>query len=202
MKVQAVSELLRLVPPCEGYAENIDWGPVEADLGRSLPSDYKEFMRVYGAGNIGEEFAILSPPGVGEGAPWSGSMAAETENVRHAWEREDGRSVLDAAPSDLLAWGVTSGPDVLCWAMTGDDPEKWPTVVHRRSDPVFSVVETGMAEFLRCLFAGEFEDWPIRLAKNFLLPAPAFVHRRLWDERQEAGLDPVTGLEEPGRYTF
>ncbi|MEV7215055.1 hypothetical protein AB0O31_18430 [Kitasatospora cineracea] len=98
MKVQAVSELLRLVPPCEGYAENIDWGPVEADLGRSLPSDYKEF--------------------------------------------------------------------------------------------------------LRCLFAGEFEDWPIRLAKNFLLPAPAFVHRRLWDERQEAGLDPVTGLEEPGRYTF
>ncbi|MFJ3792666.1 SMI1/KNR4 family protein [Kitasatospora sp. NPDC090091] len=186
-----------------GCGEEIDWPTVEAELGRRLPADYKAFMAVYGGGGIDAEASILVPTAPGEvGFADPGTIPVETANVRYVWEREGGRAVLDVDPLDLLAWGVTAGPDILCWLTSDSDPDCWPVVVCRRSDPIFQVHRFGMVEFLRCLCLREFETWPLYLSANFLGAPPRYVHWRLEQMRWQSGLDPLTGEPAPGRNSF
>ncbi|MFJ9460807.1 SMI1/KNR4 family protein [Kitasatospora sp. NPDC101447] len=186
-----------------GCDEEIDWPTVEAELGRRLPADYKAFMAVYGGGGIDGDVSILLPTApADEGFAGPGTIPEETVNVRHVWEREGGRSALDVDPFDLLAWGATSGPDIMCWLTKDSDPDRWPVAVCRRSDPIFHVHRFGMVEFLRRLGLREFETWPLYLSPNFLGTPPTYIHWRLEQTRWTAGLDPLTGEPAPDRNSF
>ncbi|MFH9355014.1 SMI1/KNR4 family protein [Kitasatospora sp. NPDC017646] len=198
-----VAALMQVMSAEDGCGEGIDWPTVEAELGLRLPADYKAFMAVYGGGGIDGEAGILLPAAPAEdGLTDPGTIPEETANVRYVWEREGGRAALDVSPLDLLAWGVTSGPDIMCWLTSGSDPDRWPVVVCRRSDPIFQVHLMGMVEFLRRLCLREFETWPLYLSANFFGAPPRYVHWRLEHMRWQAGLDPVTGEPAPGRNSF
>ncbi|GAA2259082.1 hypothetical protein GCM10010430_48910 [Kitasatospora cystarginea] len=203
MEHPKVAALMRVMPAEYGCDEEIDWPAVEADLGVHLPTDYKAFMAVYGGGGIDGEAGVLLPMAPSEeGFADPGTIPVETANVRFAWKREGGHAALDVDPLDLLAWGVTSGPDILCWLTSDSDPDRWPVVVCRRSDPIFQVHPFGMAEFLRCLCLREFETWPLSLGAGLFGVPPRFVHWRLEQMRWQAGLDPVTGEPASHRNSF
>ena len=142
-----------------------DWRVVEAELGTRLPSDYKEFMSVYGTGKIGMEGLTVVPPTAPEGYPYrDGGMADESVNLREMWNDRFDNVVIPGldAPEQLLAWGVGhSDPDLYGWIMTSAEPDEWPVVVWRRGVlPDFVYFDMGMVEFLRRLTTGDLPENP------------------------------------------
>ncbi|WP_228976588.1 SMI1/KNR4 family protein [Streptomyces sp. DH12] len=192
-----VAALARLMPSDHGADEQVDWAAAEARWGVRFPADYRDFMARYGGGSVNGEAVVLLPL-PRRGVRWQpGDLAEETANVRLAWRAEGGRDALDVDPEHLLAWGVTAGPDILCWLTADPDPDRWPVVVcGRHTSPTFSVHPYGMAAFLHRLLADEFDDPPVSLV--FWDGTPArFVHWREEQRRYLAGLDPLTGEPDP-----
>ncbi|WP_431683420.1 SMI1/KNR4 family protein [Kitasatospora sp. KL5] len=184
-----------------GAGERADWAAALVSWGVTFPEDYRAFMAVYGSGSISDEADILTPVLVE--TTLVASMADVTADARHVWEMEGGRAVLDVDPNRILAWGVTSGPDLLCWLTSDDDPDRWPVlIIGRHTRPMFTIHPFGMAEFLRRLLCEDstaWERWPLSIGRPLLLnPAPSFVHWQVQETRWSAGLDPATG--EPSRF--
>ncbi|WP_145796928.1 SMI1/KNR4 family protein [Kitasatospora atroaurantiaca] len=189
------------MPPENGADERADWAAARVSWGVTFPEDYRAFMAAYGNGSISDEADILAPAPVG--TTLVASMADVTADARHVWEMVGGRDVLDVDPNHILAWGVTSGPDLLCWLTADDDPDRWPVlVIGRHTRPMFTVHPFGMAEFLRRLLCEDsttWEQWPLSIGRPLLLnPAPSYVHWQVQENRWRAGLDPATG--EPSRF--
>jgi hypothetical protein len=196
-----IAALAQVLPPDHGADEQIDWGAAGARWNTGFPRDYVAFMSLYGAGSIEGEASILMPLPK-EYIQWDpGTFAEETENVKYTWEMEDGQAGLDIDPDDILAWGVTSGPDILCWLTTDPDPDKWPVLVcGRHTREVFTVFSCGMVEFLRKLLLDEYDPYP--LSTSLRGNTPRFVHWLKQQQRWKAGLDPLTGEPDPYADAF
>jgi hypothetical protein len=179
-----------------GADERVDWAAAQAGRGAVFPEDYRAFMAVYGSGSISDEVEVLAPVPVATALV--ASMEDVTGDARATWQAEGGRVVLDVDPNHLLAWGVTSGPDLLCWLTTDDDPNRWPVlVIGRHTRPMFTVHPFGMADFLCRLLRADssaWERWPLSIGRPLLMnPEPSFVHWQVQEDRWNAGLDPATG---------
>ncbi|WP_405363504.1 SMI1/KNR4 family protein [Kitasatospora sp. NBC_00085] len=48
------------MPPHDGSGDIVDWDSVEETLGVPLPSDFRDFVAVYGAGSIDDQVEIAS----------------------------------------------------------------------------------------------------------------------------------------------
>ncbi|MEV6977399.1 SMI1/KNR4 family protein [Kitasatospora sp. NPDC093806] len=186
-----IAALTGVLPPDHGADERVDWTAAEARWGTRFPRDYTAFMSVYGGGSTGELVVLAPLPK--EGVRWSpDAFAEETENVRYTWEMLGGQDGLDLDPAHLLAWGVTSGADILCWLTTDPDPDRWPVLVcgrHTRED--FTLYPYGMADFLRGLLLDEFDPYPISV--DLRGRAIRYVHTLEQQRRWDAGLDPHSG---------
>ena len=186
-----VTALAKILPSDLGTDEDIDWAAAEARWGTRFPRDYMAFMSMWGAGSF-EEVSILMPLPK-EYIQWDpGTFEEETENARYTWEMLDGQEGLDINPDHILAWGVTSGADILCWLTTDPDPDRWPVLVcgrHTRED--FTLFSCGMVEFLRKLLLDEFDTYPISV--DLRDAPPRFVHWVEQQRRWEAGLDRYSG---------
>ncbi|MER7846177.1 SMI1/KNR4 family protein [Kitasatospora sp. NPDC096077] len=195
-----IEGLTQAMSPEYGADERVAWAVAKASWGVTFPEDYRAFMAVYGSGSISDEVDVLAPAPVGTVVA---SMEGVTRDARAAWAFEGGKAVLDVDPSHILAWGVTSGPDWLCWLTTDDDPDRWPVlVIGRHTRPMFAVHPFGMAEFLCRLLREDsppWDRWPLSIGRPLLMnPAPNFVHWQVQEDRLNAGLDPATGA--PSRF--
>ncbi|ASF11682.1 hypothetical protein NBRGN_057_02970 [Nocardia brasiliensis NBRC 14402] len=159
--------LTKILPRGLGADEEIDWSAAELRWGTRFPGDYMAFMSVYGAGELvtADEFAglaILMPLPKKSRFLDDQTFEAETENARDTWEMLGGQDGLDIDPQDILAWGVTSGPDILCWLTTDPDPDRWPVLVcGRHTDTSFTLFPCNMVEFLRRLILDEHDLYPL-----------------------------------------
>ncbi|MGW4028270.1 SMI1/KNR4 family protein [Streptomyces sp. NPDC004838] len=194
-----LAPLAHVLPPSLGVDEQIDWPTAEARWGTRFPQDYMAFMSVYGAGSIGDGLGILMPLPK-EYIQWDpGTLEDETANARLVWEKLGDREGTNIEPDHILAWGSTSGADILCWLTAGADPDSWPVLVcgrHTRDD--FTVFPFGMVEFLRRLLLKDIDPHPISID---LGNSPGFVHWLEEQRRFKAGLDPYTGEPDPdNRY--
>ncbi|MGW0133570.1 SMI1/KNR4 family protein [Streptomyces sp. NPDC003299] len=190
-----MSALTKVLPPDLGAGEEIDWPAAEARWDIRFPRDYRAFMAVYGAGSIGfvgsfAEIGILMPLPK-DYIQWDpGTFEEETENARAAWEMLDGPEGLDIDPGHILAWGVTNGPDILCWLTTDPDPDNWPVLVcGRHTDEPFTLFPCGMVEFLRKLLLDEYAPLSIDVRGA----SPRYVHWLEQQKRWKAGLDRCSG---------
>ncbi|MFB7380372.1 SMI1/KNR4 family protein [Kitasatospora purpeofusca] len=196
-----IERLAQVMSPENGADEQVDWAAARVSWGTTFPRDYQAFMAVFGSGSVSDEMDVFSPAPVG--TTMVGSMADGTTDARYAWEVEGGRAALDVDPENILSWGVTSGPDMLCWLTAADDPDDWPVlVVGRHTQPMFTVHPMGMVEFLLRLLEDDpsgWERWPLSIGRPLLVNSTAsFVHWQVQEFRWRAGLDPATG--EPSRY--
>ncbi|MEK2494047.1 SMI1/KNR4 family protein [Kitasatospora purpeofusca] len=196
-----IGRLGKATSPEHGADERVDRAAARARWGVDFPTDYRAFMAVYGGGSISDEAVVLAPAPVG--TTLVASMADTTADARHLWVTEGGRAVLDVDPEHILAWGATSGPDLLCWLTEDGDPDRWPVlVIGRHTRPMFTVHSFGMAEFLQRLLGEDstsWEPWPLSIGRSLLMkPALSFVHWQVQEDRWKAGLHPATGA--PSRY--
>ncbi|MBD0695106.1 hypothetical protein BG452_03640 [Streptomyces sp. CBMA123] len=190
-----VEELTRIMSPEHGADERVDWAAAQVDWGVTFPEDYRAFMAVYGSGSISDEAEILAPAPVG--TTLAASMADVTRDARASRQIEGGREVLDIDPNDIPAWGVTSGPDLLCWLTADGDPDRWPVlVIGRHTRPMFTIHPPGMAAFLRrllCEGPGLWERWPLSIGRPLLTkPEPGFVHRQVESDRWRTSGGPAS----------
>lgn len=144
---QRIDLLTRLMPPHPGAGDTVDWDPVERSWGTRFPGDYKEFIARYGAGAISDYLVVIPPESRAEkGAePAFQGMEEETLNALQFWRA---KAPGEAGRDRVIAWGIDSSADVLCWHVTGDDPDAWPVVVWNQDDVTWREYPCGAVEFL------------------------------------------------------
>ncbi|MFD9727362.1 SMI1/KNR4 family protein [Streptomyces sp. NPDC059072] len=148
---EAVAALAEFMPVAHGMDERVAWGEVEVAWKTRFPSDYVRFMEVYGSGVISDGISILLPSLQAEGYPYTPGPGLEDETsiARELWETCCDEADFDVDLESIVAWGVTSGADIYCWAATDEDPDRWPVLTYVRYTDKMQLHAFGMAEFLR-----------------------------------------------------
>ncbi|MGW6055466.1 SMI1/KNR4 family protein [Streptomyces sp. NPDC055189] len=190
-----VEALQQTLPSDWGADEQVDWAAAEAQLGASLPSDYRDFMAIYGGGCI-DDLIVLPPLPTGNG--WGASIAGHAVGFHELWATEGGAPGVELGADRVLPWGSGGNANELGWLMAGPNPDQWPVIVWRRhDDPRWALIDCGMAEFLRRLMAAEFDECPLS-DLSLWGRVGTFVHHEEQERRFHAGLDPMAG--EPNPY--
>jgi SMI1-KNR4 cell-wall len=145
-----LDELLRVLPPPKRPLDQRgDWASVEAALGLRLPSDYKEFISVYGSGRIGTSLVIANP------FHW----LRHGQSVRATWSdwakfypdiAEYGEVIpypVYPQPGGLLPFGEFGDVNILNWLTVGE-PDLWPFLYYDRDQGFFEIKGLGAVEFI------------------------------------------------------
>ncbi|QNE73528.1 hypothetical protein F0344_01900 [Streptomyces finlayi] len=192
----ALEALRQLMPPTAESDTSVDWTRMSESWRKEFPSDFRHFIAVYGAGAIENFLEVLKPEPRGA-EPGPDAMLMETANAESAWAREP-KSVelLDTTPA-LIAWGVDSSSDLLCWDASDDNPELWPVLVRSRGDDLWSRYDCGMVEFLVRVMRADFAHCPLSDVSLWGVDQAAFLNQREEQRLLKAGLDPWTGEPDP-----
>ncbi|MEU6587277.1 hypothetical protein [Nocardia sp. NPDC046763] len=129
------------------------WTEVEHAMGLALPSDYRDFIDLYGDGRINATLSVFFPA---RRSGYRRSLTVLADNT--AGLRANGFFDEFACPSidsdrstDLLLWGQTLAGDLLFWSATSEDPNEWTTRVFLQRTGVrdcWRHFDGGMAEFI------------------------------------------------------
>src|SRR5580765_8071790 len=127
-----------------------NWTSIESKVGTRLPTDYKEYVGVFGAGAWAEFLCVLTPL-------YRGS---HPESV------------------DLFTIGFTDNGGTICWQTEGT-PDSWPVVILAEEYPLgYNKYDTSLTEFLADLLKGRLV--PKTFPGDFYpIPRPAFVPYKL-----------------------
>jgi hypothetical protein len=146
-----IENLITVVPPPAAPfgAYSGPWEPIEAQLGTPLPNDYKDFVRLYGHGDLMGFIGIHVP------ASWSPYMRLVQEAWAIATAFKDDESLplpMWPNPGGLLPFGKTDLGDTLFW-LTRGAPADWQVVVMGRDPP--ETFDCDMTDFLARVAKGE-----------------------------------------------
>lgn len=159
----SIEALIEAVPPPVAPRSAFDgpWEPVEAELGLTLPQDYKEFARLYGFGSFLEIVGIHVPAAESRYVRLVPEVQVICNNLR---TMEDRPYPVWPEPGGLLPFGKTDYGDYLCW-LTRGQPANWPVVVWGRGLWGFETFDCDLTGFLAGLATGEImpEDFPDEL---------------------------------------
>ncbi|GAB2452865.1 hypothetical protein GCM10027262_77530 [Nocardia tengchongensis] len=132
-------------------------------MGFALPSDYRDFIDLYGEGQINQELSVFFP-GYQTGIRPSMTSLLDRNRFlkRIGFFEEFGpgpRHQVTAGMehAELLMWGKTWNGDMLFWQRIGDNPDSWPIAMHlHHLDQAdrWRRFDGGMAEFLTTLAHG------------------------------------------------
>ena len=155
-----IGALIEAVPPPSAPVSTFagPWGPIEADLGLTLPADYKDFVRLYGHGHFLGFLGVNVPATANRYVHLTFSALM----ICNAHRGADGLPYpLWPEPGGLLPFGSTDNGDYLCW-LTGGRPEEWSIVVWGRAFDHFQAFACDMTSFLAGLATGAIqpEDFP------------------------------------------
>jgi hypothetical protein len=195
-EMAALETLQQLMPPTAASDTSVDWGRMSESWGKEFPSDFRRFVETYGAGAIEDYLSVLKPEPKGV-EPGPDDMLMETVNAEKAWAREPkSPDLVDTAP-ELIAWGLDSSSDILCWDASGDDPEAWPVLVRSRDGNLWSRYDCGMAEFLVRILRADFADCPLSGVSLWGKHPAVVLNQREYQRLLKAGQDPWTGEPDP-----
>lgn len=175
MTPPAMLELFRLSAPPAGIRalDPSVWGEVEAQLGTSLPSDYRALVDAYGLVGVDDEVWIFQPnrPLSGADIACRAARFGEFLDARPALRRAGFASY--PRPGGLLPCGYTAGASLIAW-QTGGRADGWPLVLLERDGVEFERFDGGIVAFIVALLEGRRfdtvlpEDWPTRPVLSYL----------------------------------
>lgn len=132
-----------------GWARAGLWTASEEYLGVRLPSDYKEFLDLYGPGSI-DGYLSLSRP-----------VEADQAELERLWSQEDWRRARIEAPDrypyafhpdpdGLISWGSDENGSEYHFLATEPDPDQWRVVVGSECGDWFETAGTFCDFLVRC----------------------------------------------------
>ncbi|MEV7783627.1 hypothetical protein [Kitasatospora sp. NPDC088351] len=148
-------------------APRVSWDRAQEEAGLGFPSAYREFVDVFGAGEVRGDLGVLDPllrPGGAAGEGGISRMVRRTTEDIGLQFRAMREESFDLCPypvypeaGGLLVWAGNYNGDICFWLTEGDDPDCWPVIVwHRGRFPdAWSRYDVGMVEFLLLVVAGE-----------------------------------------------
>jgi hypothetical protein len=158
------------LPPPEHPLESSGsegWVQVETRLGTALPSDYREFIPLYGTGYINTVLFVLNPFSdrrTFDLIRIAGETLRTLRNIRAEWSVQFPDMVpygLYPEPGGILPWGEDTKGVTLFW-LTKGGPDEWITVLgHIRNDD-WEEHPLSMSDFLLNLCQGKLESKMIR----------------------------------------
>ncbi|WP_367323416.1 SMI1/KNR4 family protein [Streptomyces sp. HUAS ZL42] len=160
MSHPAIARLRQLLPPPLSGGDALDWDALSDAASLRLPADYREFVEIYGGGELDEYLSVSTPPV--PGSPYGDlldgtdpALPPETRAELAAWFPDD------MSPR-LLPFGSTASSDVVFWMCVGS-PDDWKVAVFRRQSfhgtSRWIVFDGGMAEFLTAVLAGSIDPF-------------------------------------------
>jgi len=171
MSFEKLKSILRVPNSAISSGNSSEWSEVEGKLGTVLPTDYKEFISLYGSGIIGNFITIYSP-------------FTENENMNLFIQQKLNKDAYltlkvsypedfpyDVYPTNggILPWGRTDNGDTLNWVVNthGD----WAILVDGGSGDYFEY-NGSMTGFLHAVLSGRVvcsifpSDFPDKDSKN------------------------------------
>ncbi|WP_369185920.1 SMI1/KNR4 family protein [Streptomyces sp. Y1] len=117
--------------------------------GLRLPADYRDFVALYGGGELDEYLGVSTPPVAG--SPYGDLVDGLDFDPREELV-PTGTSPEDLKEGRLLPFARTSNGDVVFWLCDTREPDSWDVVVFKRQ-PRFGEerwirFEAGFGEFL------------------------------------------------------
>lgn len=163
----AVARLRHLLLPPPSGGDVIDWEELARSVGLRLPTDYMEFVDLYGGGEIDEYLSISTPPV--QGSPYGDLL----DGVDPALPPEHRAQLASCIPSTeaprLLPFGATASGDVAFWLIERA-PDEWKVVVFRRQTPHgvnrWVLFDGGMVDFLCSFLSGALQPFSQRLPEE------------------------------------
>lgn len=149
-----IETLLKAVPPpaLPSDAFTGPWEAVEAELGTSLPQDYKDFARLYGSGYFMEFLGVCIPRSPNPNmrlesyvrSVCAGFLTLDEEWPYPWWPH----------PGGLIPFGSTDNGDFLFWLARGASAD-WGIVIWDRGLGHFETFDCDLTDFLAGLATGE-----------------------------------------------
>ncbi|MFE2479120.1 SMI1/KNR4 family protein [Streptomyces sp. NPDC059389] len=172
------SSLVRLleIAPTPSEPRQKDWSGIERALGAELPSDYKEFIGVYGGSNWDDYLYVLEP-----GCPndnydlleWARNQAEDLEGL---WEFEKKPAELEVDGNHVIPWATTDNGECLYWlARPGLDPGQWTVMVNEARGGRWEHFAVTCTQFLASSLNGELRSEIL----SSLFPRATHEFRRL-----------------------
>jgi hypothetical protein len=179
-----IERLLEIVRPPLGGGDDVNWDEFQEEFGFTLPSDFREFMGLYGGGVLGGWFGTVALNDPEE--PYE-EWRYQFESPLDLWHYgESGNQFAEESPYPVdpgvgtLVFCAVGGPGQhvrLFWNATSEDPEAWtmvavcPTGIDQDEDiaeaPLGDFVaagwtwqefQTGFAEFLVDVLDGRVDN--------------------------------------------
>jgi len=165
----AVEQLAQVLGPPEREPSRVPWELSTEEVGLTFPSDYRDFINLYGSVEINGELSVWSPamrpsepgaPGGLAGFVWNTTREGGIgDYLASAYEEGDYRECpypVYPAPGGLLIWANNFNADHCFWLTEGADPDKWPIVVWYRQLAEWDRFNGGVAEFLLSVVTGAY----------------------------------------------
>jgi len=149
-----IEALLKAVPPPASPSDAFTgpWEAVEAELGTSLPQDYKDFARLYGTGYFMEFLGVCIPRSPNPNMrleSYVRSVCAGFRTLDEEWPYP-----WWPHPGGLIPFGSTDNGDFLFWLARGASAD-WRIVIWDRGLGDFEAFDCDLTDFLAGLATGE-----------------------------------------------
>lgn len=137
MSTNQLREVLK--PPAEAVesGKGQDWGRITSKFGAPLPTDYMQFIELYGSGEIGGWLTVFNPfsknPNISLLEQFFYVLSAFSE-IKTEFPESCPYPLL-FEPGGLLPWGINIDGDIYCWATTGSSGKWKVVVIARHSEP-------------------------------------------------------------------
>ncbi|MEU9776056.1 SMI1/KNR4 family protein [Streptomyces sp. NPDC047968] len=154
-----------LLPPPTNGGDAVDWSAIQRTAHMAFPSDYREFVELYGGGEIDEYLSVSTPPVPGSAY---GDLLDRGDPALSDRDREELGALLEGRPVPPLSpFADSASSDVVFWLREGT-PDDWRVAAFRRQTPPgmnrWTVFPGGMASFFAAVLIGEVDPLSERLS--------------------------------------
>jgi hypothetical protein len=145
--------LRRLLPPPATGGDDVDWDRLAESTGWVFPQDYKEFVRVYGGGDIDDYISVSTPPVPGS---FYDDLLQHVDGIDAGLVHVEPKLLLGTPPPHAVLFACSGGGDYAYWLLRGA-PDEWQVLVLHARNQRCDLFEGGMVEFLVAALSGSID---------------------------------------------